>query len=466
MEMKFYNTLTRKKEEFWPSDNKMVRLYTCGPTVYDYVHIGNLRAYVFTDVLRRTLEYSGYKVSHIENITDVGHLVSDADSGMDKMMKALSREGLAPTLASLKILSKKYTQAFKKDIKDLNILPPNKWTRATSYIIEMIQYIEEIYKNGYAYENSLAVYFDTSKYKDYTKLSRQTLDEKVVGAREEVEIDSGKKHPADFVLWFKLAGKNKNHIMHWPSPWSDGFPGWHIECSAMSTKELGNSIDIHCGGVDHIGVHHTNERAQNFAVYGKEVVRFWMHNEFLDFGKEKMSKSSGTFIRLKDIVNKGFDPLSFRYLCLNTHYRQKLQFSWEALEASENALNNLRGIISEYDKPNIGCAGYEERFSEAVQDDLNIPKSLGILWELIKDSEMPNSAKKQTILKFDEVLGLGLKKAKKIKIPKEVDALAKEREGARMKKDWKKSDELRSQLQKLGYSVEDTMDGPKIKKLD
>jgi len=466
MALKFYNTLTRQKEDFWPSDNKMVRMYSCGPTVYDYAHIGNLRAYIFADILKRTLEYNNYTVRHIENITDVGHLVSDADEGEDKMMKALKREGLEPNINSLEKLAHKYTEAFFDDMKKLNILPPKKWTKATSYIPQMIRFIKKIIENGFAYETDLAVYFDVSKMADYTRLSGQSLDDKIVGARENVEVDLGKKQPADFVLWFKLSGKNKNHTMYWPSPWGDGFPGWHIECSAMSVKELGENIDIHTGGIDHICVHHTNERAQNYAMYDKEVVRFWMHNEFLVIGDEKMAKSTGEFLRLQSIVDKGIDPLSFRYLCLNTHYRQKLQFSWEALEASENALNNLREIISEYDKPNIGCAGYEERFLEAIQEDLNIPKSLGILWELIKDPEMPSGAKKQTILKFDEVLGLGLQKVKKIKIPKEVDALAKEREGARAKKDWKKSDELRSQLQKFGYSVEDTTDGPKIKKLD
>ena len=401
-----------------------------------------------------------------ENIRDVGNLVSDADEGEDKMMKALKREGLEPNINSLEKLAHKYTEAFFDDMKKLNILPPKKWTKATSYIPQMIRFIKKIIENGFAYETDLAVYFYVSKMADYTRLSGQSLDDKIVGARENVEVDLGKKQPADFVLWFKLSGKNKNHTMYWPSPWGDGFPGWHIECSAMSVKELGENIDIHTGGIDHICVHHTNERAQNYAMYDKEVVRFWMHNEFLVIGDEKMAKSTGEFLRLQSIVDKGIDPLSFRYLCLNTHYRQKLQFSWEALEASENALNNLREIISEYDKPNIGCAGYEERFLEAIQEDLNIPKSLGILWELIKDPEMPSGAKKQTILKFDEVLGLGLQKVKKIKIPKEVDALAKEREGARAKKDWKKSDELRSQLQKFGYSVEDTTDGPKIKKLD
>lgn len=465
MPIQLYNTLTRKKEDFQPSDKKMVRLYTCGPTVYNFAHIGNLRAYIFADILKRTLQYNNYKVKHIENITDVGHLVSDADEGEDKMMKALKREGLEPNITSLKKLADKYTEAFLDDMKNLNILSPKKWTKATSYIPEMIRSIKKIIDNGFAYETDLAVYFDTSKMSDYTRLSGQSLGDKIVGARENVEVDSKKKQPADFVLWFKLAGKNKNHTMYWPSPWGDGFPGWHIECSAMSVQELGESIDIHTGGIDHVSVHHTNERAQNYAMHGKEVVRYWMHNEFLVVGSEKMAKSSGEFLRLQYIIDKGIDPLAYRYFCLNTHYRQKLQFSWEGLEAANNALNNLREIVSEYDKPKKnGCEEYEKRFLEAINDDLNTPKSLGILWELIGDKAIAGSAKKDAIIRFDEVLGLGLKNLKKIKIPKEVARLVKERQEARIKKNWNESDRIRMEIESRGFEVEDTAGGPKIKK--
>lgn len=461
MKLILYNTLTRKKEEFVPHENTKVRLYTCGPTVYDYAHIGNLRAYIFSDILRRTLAYNGYTVNHIENITDVGHLVSDADEGEDKMMKALKREGLALSLESIRSLAKKYADAFQYDVKLLNILAPKKWVWVTEYIQEIIQFIQKIVDAGYSYKTGLALYFDVSKIPDYTKLSGQKLEDNIVGAREDVEIDREKKNPADFALWFMLAGKNKNHVMRWPSPWGEGFPGWHIECSAISIGELGPDIDIHTGGTDHIPVHHTNERAQNFAVFKKEVVWRWMHNEFLVMG-EKMSKSSGNYLTLQGIMEKGYTALSYRYLCLNTHYRQKLQFSWEGLNAAENALKNLQQELSRLNSPKIGCAGYEERFLEAMNDDLNTPKALGILWELVKDPEMPSAGKKQTLLKFDAILGLGLEKIGKQVIPKEVQDLAFDRERAREKKDWKKSDKIRDEIRCMGFEIEDTADGPKI----
>lgn len=466
MAILFYNTLTRKKEEFLAHNKKTVKLYTCGPTVYDYAHIGNLRSYIFADILRRTLQCGGYTVNHIENITDVGHLVSDADSGEDKMMRALHRDGLEPTVKSLKTLAKKYTDAFLEDIKRLNILPPKKWTPATRYVKEMVAFIQKIAERGFAYETSLALYFDVAKFPGYGKLSGQKLEEKISGARDEVEIDPEKKHPADFVLWFKLAGKNKNHLMHWPSPWGEGFPGWHIECSAMSVKELGSDIDIHTGGIDHIPVHHTNERAQNYAAYGTEVVHFWMHNEFLVTGEDKMAKSAGNFFTLQALLDKKYDPLSYRYFCLNTHYRQKLQFSWEALSSAQNALNNLRQSVSEYGAPRIGCAEYERRFFEALHDDLNTPRALGILWELVHDKELPGPAKRLTINRFDEIFGLGLQKLQKIIIPKNVERLAALRENARAEKDWARADELRRELEKLGFDVQDSKAGPNIRKKD
>lgn len=466
MEIRLYNTLTRKKEIFRPQDDREVKLYTCGPTVYDSPHIGNLRTYIFEDILRRVLEYNGYRVFHVQNITDVGHLVSDADEGEDKMMKALRREGLEPTPESLKKISQKYTEIFQKDIARLNILPPHKWIRATEAIDEMIQMIQAIERRGYAYETETAVYFDVTKLKDYTALSKQPLEEKRIGVREEVQIDPEKKHPADFALWFKLAGKNKNHVMHWPSPWGEGFPGWHIECSAMSTALLGESIDIHCGGVDHISVHHTNERAQNIAAFGHPVVRFWIHCEFLVLDKQKMSKSAGKFLTLSALVDEGVEPLAFRYFALNTHYRQKLHFSLENVFTAQRAVHRLYETMLEYGDPaEDGCDEYEKEFLSAMNNDLNTPKGLGVVWEMISDKRFSPAKKKSSLLKFDRVLGLGLGDIQPVDIPPEVQQLAQQRQEARKRKQWDEADRLREKIHQLGFIVEDIDDGYRIKKL-
>lgn len=459
--LNLYNTLTRTKEEFKPIKPNQVGLYACGPTVYDYAHIGNLRSYIFEDVLKRVLIYNGYKVEHIENITDVGHLVSDADEGEDKMMKALAREGLEPSEKSLLKLADKYTDAFKDDIANLNISQPNKWVRATKHVKDMIKLIEEIAKNDFTYETADGLYFDTSKFKDYAKLAN--LD--VAGLQAGKRVDMGeKKNPTDFALWIKAVGDNANHVMVWGSPWGKGFPGWHIECSAMSMKYLGDNFDIHVGGIDHIPVHHSNEVAQNQSAKGHKVVNTWMHNEFLVIDEGRMGKSKGNFVTLQALIKKGFGPLAYRYLILQTHYRQKLTFSWEAMEAAQNALNNLRDVVATYDKPDVGCAEYEENFLKAINDDLNTPKALGILWDLIKDKEFPSSAKMRTLLKFDEVLGLGLDKIKPIKIPKEIFELAEKREQMRKNKDWEGSDKLRKQVEGKGYLIDDVDKGFIIKK--
>src|SRR3989344_2456121 len=449
-----YNTLTHKKEEFEPIKDKTVGLYTCGPTVYNFAHIGNLRTYIFEDILKRSLLYVGYKVKHIENITDVGHLVSDADEGEDKMMKALKREGLKPTVASLLKIAAKYTQAFKDDIKRLNILPPTKWTPATDHIKEMIVLNKEIVKNGYAYETDDGLYFDTAKFPNYGQLANLAQADLLAGAP--AAVNEKKRHPPDFALWIKAVGENKNHVMVWPSPWGKGFPGWHLECSAMSMKYLGKHFDIHCGGIDHIPVHHTNEIAQNEAAGGQRVVNFWLHSAFLVVDQKRMGKSEGNLLTLQTAVDHGFEPLAYRYLCLQVHYRQTLNFSWEALTAAQNALKNLRQTVAAYDQSKIGCAEYETKFLEAINDDLNMPKALAVLWQLVDDKTLPSGSKKQTLLKFDQVLGLGLSAVKIEKIPAAIKKLAEQRLQARKNQDWEKSDEIRTEIERQGYIVEDT----------
>ena len=461
---RFYNTRTRSVEPFAPGDpDGVVRYYACGPTVYHDAHIGNLRTYVFEDILRRTLEYAGYQVRHVMNITDVGHLVSDADTGEDKMQQALEREGLPATAESLQHLADRYTQSFLADLAALNILQPQVMPKATGHVSQMIAMIRQLEANGYTYQTPLAVYFDVTKFPTYTVLSGQALQDKVVGARDDIAIDAAKRQPADFALWFKLAGRYRNHVMHWPSPWGEGFPGWHIECSAMSQAHLGFPFDIHCGGVDHIAVHHTNEIAQNEGAGGTTTVRFWLHGEFLDLGAEKMAKSAGTFLRLDDVVQRGFDPLAFRYLCLNTHYRQKLNFSWEAIAGAAQAFAKLQAAVAQSRVGPIGCAGYEQRFVEAIADDLNLPKALGVTWELVGDPEMPGSAKRRSLEQFDRVLGLGLATVTAVEVPAAVRQLVAERDSARRANNWARADSLRRRVEEAGFTVEDTEAGPRIK---
>lgn len=453
-----FNTLNRKKEEFKPISGKKVGLYTCGPTVYDYAHIGNLRTYIFEDILKRVLEYNGYNVNHIENITDVGHLVTDADSGVDKMMKALKREGLEPSVESLLKLAEKYTQAFKQDIKALNITEPDKWVKATDHIEEMIKLIKIIEKNGCTYETQDGLYFDTTKFSNYGKLAGLDKVELKAGAR--VDLGS-KKNPTDFALWIKAVGENKNHVMVWNSPWGKGFPGWHIECSAMSMKYLGEHFDIHCGGIDHITVHHPNEIAQNESATGKKSVNFWCHGEFLVVDSGRMGKSVGNFITLQTAIDKGFDPLAYRYLNLQTHYRQKLTFSWEALAASQNALielqNKFRLLGAKKGKVIIK---YKNNFIQAINDDLNMPKAVALVWDLLKSDEKDQD-KKATILEFDKVFGLGIDQIKEI--PKDIQNLAQDRLKARADKAFSKADEIRAEVERRGYIIEDTKDSFIIK---
>ena len=457
--LKLYNSLTRKIEEFKPITDKKVGLYTCGPTVYNYAHIGNLRTYVFEDVLRRTLLYNGYQVKHIMNITDVGHLSGDQDFGDDKMEK---EGGDAKEILDL---AKKYTEAFLADIKTLNILQADELAPATEYIPDQIKLIEKLFEKGFAYETELAIYFDVSKLTDYPKLTNQKLADMKVGARSDVVIDKNKKHPADFALWFKLAGKYKNHILQWDSPWGKGFPGWHIECSAISTKFLGQPFDIHTGGVDHLFPHHPNEIAQSEAANDKPLSNYWLHGEHLLVSEGRMGKSEGNFITLQTVVDKGFNPLAFRYLILTTHYRSKLNFSWESLQGAQNALNNLYAELSTYDPAAKGAPQFEQTFLDSINNDLDTPQAVAVMHDLLK-SETPSADKLASLFKFDQVLGLKIKdvwEAAKV-IPDTVRKLVDEREVARKAKDFARSDELRRAIESNGYILEDTIDGFKIKK--
>lgn len=437
-----------------------MRMYDCGPTVYFYAHIGNMWRYIISDLLRRTLEYNGLKVKQVMNITDVGHLTEDdlaQDTGEDKMEVAAKKEKKTP-----KQIAQFYTEAFFKDRERLNMLKPHLIPKATEHIQEMIKVIKILEKKGYAYWAGEKYFvFDISKFKDYGKLSGKKIEDLKVGAR--LEPIKEKKNPFDFALWIK----DPKHLMHWNSPWGVGYPGWHIECSAMSMKYLGETLDIHTGGEDNIFPHHENEIAQSEAATGKPFVRFWFHVRHNLVNGEKMSKSKGNFFILQNLIDKGFDPLAFRYLCLTCHYRKNLNFTWKSLEGAQQALKRLRQQVAQWGKPGVGCADFEERFLKAINDDLNMSKALAIVWDLVK-SDYPASAKKATILKIDQVLGLGLVKQAKVevKIPQEIRDLAAQREALRKQEKWQEADKIRQEIKKAGFWVEDTSKGAKIKKLD
>ncbi|MDD5039899.1 MAG: cysteine--tRNA ligase [Patescibacteria group bacterium] len=451
-----YNTLTKKKQEFKPLHGNEVGLYTCGPTVYDYAHIGNLRTYLFEDILKRTLFANGYAIKHVMNITDVGHLTSDADEGEDKMEKGSKREG-----KSAWDIAKFYTGAFRQNLRDLNITEPDIWCRATDHIPEQIDWIKKLEEKGFTYRTSDGIYFDTSKFPNYGALSGQKLTDLKEGAR--VEKNREKHNPTDFALW-KFSPKGEKRQMEWDSPWGKGFPGWHIECSTMSVKYLGETFDIHCGGIDHIPTHHTNEIAQAEAVTGKPLAQFWVHGEFLVLKEKRMGKSEGNLITIQTLKDKGYDPLAYRLLCLGTHYRQKLTFSWEALDSAQRTLDNLYALTAGLGKPGTILATYEKKFIAAVNDDLNTPKGLAVVWDLLKSSE-PAESKKATLLKFDEVLGLKLAGAQPIVIPDTIKKISQERQAKRDVKDWQSADALRGQIETAGFSVDDTPAGSVIKKL-
>lgn len=460
--LKLYNTLTRKKEEFVPLKKGTVKMYSCGPTVYNYAHIGNMRAYIFMDTLRKVLKYNGYKVKHVMNITDVGHLVSDADEGEDKMAKTARIEN-----RSVYEIAKEYTDAFMKDIKALNIDTPEHIAKATEHIREMEIYVNDIVKNGYAYETSKGVYFDTSKLPNYGKmLSNNNIDDLKSGAR--VEVDTEKRNPQDFALWIKAP---KEHIMKWNSKWGLCYPGWHIECSAMSRKYLGDKFDIHTGGVDHIPIHHENEIAQSIGATGHNLANYWMHVEFLLIDGGKMSKSLGNVYTLNDLKAKGIDALSYRYFTYSSHYRNKLNFTWDAIKSAKNSLNKLRDMIALHKDVNKKIdkniiSKYEEQFLDAINDDMNMPVAISIVWEIAKEKEKSNDFY-ELIKKFDSVLSLDLDKNDKedINIPEDIKLILNERKDARENKNFAKSDELRDKLKELGYIVKDTKDGQIIEKV-
>ncbi|HVM90467.1 MAG TPA: cysteine--tRNA ligase [Verrucomicrobiae bacterium] len=451
--LKLWNTASRSLETFKPIHDGEVGLYTCGPTVYNPATIGNLRAYVAEDVLERTLRFFGERVHHVMNITDVGHLVGDGDMGEDKMEMSAAKEG-----KSAWDIAKEYEGRFEDDLRRLNVLIPEGKDRphATDYIQEQIDLIKELEKKGYTYRTSDGIYFDTSKFKKYGELSGQKMEEKEAGAR--VEVNNEKYHPADFALW-KFSPTDKKRQMEWDSPWGIGFPGWHIECSAMSRKLLGQPFDIHCGGVDHIPVHHENEIAQSEAAYGKPLANYWMHVEFLLVDGRRMGKSEGNAYVLDDLVKKGFDPLAFRYYCLGTHYRSKLNFTWEGLEGAQNALMKLRAISRRLPGVNVEPITIAE-FSAAIADDLNIPKALAVMWEML-GSDLDDKYKAGVLAAMDSVFGLGLtgELGNQPSVPRDIQNLAEERVLARQMRDWKKSDELRDAIKAKGWTIEDTKDG-------
>lgn len=453
----FYNTLTRQKEEFKPLRVGEARVYTCGPTVYWFAHIGNWRSYIFSDILCRALEQGDFKVTHIINITDVGHLVGDGDEGEDKMLVAMRREG-----KSAFEIARFYETAFFSDRDKLNILPASVYPRATEHIAEQIELVKKLEEKGLTYKTSDGIYFDTSKLLEYGRLSGQRGEEKQAGARVKI---GKKKNPTDFALWrFSPAGIERE--MEWESPWGVGFPGWHLECSAMSKKYLGVPFDIHTGGEDHIPVHHENEIAQTFGADGALEANVWMHNAFLMVNDGKMSKSLGNIYTLAQLEEKGIEPLAFRLFCLSAHYRTKLNFTFEAARAAQNALNKLRETVRDWDIPSGEiCGAYGKRFFEAVEDDLNTPQALAVMWEMVGDEAQTSAAKAATLLELDKILGLRLDEyiGKKIEVPEAVQELLKQREAARENKDWTESDRLRDEIAALGFIVEDSPQGQKVK---
>jgi cysteinyl-tRNA synthetase len=473
--IKLYNTLHREVKELSPINKGQVNLYTCGPTVYDYQHIGNFRKFVFDDTLRRTLEASGLSTHHVMNITDVGHLVSDADEGEDKLEKGAAREG-----KTVQEVADFYTGIFKQDAKKLNILEPNAYqgpkdhyARATDFIPEQISLIKLLLEKGFAYQTKQAIYFDIAKLPSYGELTGQKLSDKEVGVRSEVVTDPDKHHPQDFAVWFFLVGHFANHTMHWDSPWGKGFPGWHLECSAIIHATLREPLDIHTGGVDHIGTHHTNEMAQTEAAYGRKLSNFWMHSEHLLVDGKKMSKSLGNFYRLDDIIKKGYDPLALRLLFLQGHYRTQINFTWENLEAAQNRLNDLRAWADLRYQPGADVMGTEldelfgdtkQAMLEAMANDLNTPQALAALGKLVaymQNIPIPGVEGKYTdgtLALIDSLLGLDL--SQREDITNAQTELISGREEARVNKDFQKADELRKKLEEQGIALRDTEHGP------
>jgi len=462
MQLKLYNTLTRKKEIFKPIKKELVKMYSCGPTVYWYQHIGNMRTYVSNDILKRVFLYNGFKVKHVINVTDVGHLTSDSDTGEDKIEKAARREK-----KTAKQVSDYYFRVFRDDLKKLNIIEPDIWPKATEHIKEQIELIKKLEKKGYTYKTSDGIYFDTSKLKDYGKLARLNVKKLKAGKR----IGLGeKKNNTDFALWKFSSSQDGKRQQEWKSPWGIGFPGWHIECSAMSSAYLGKQFDIHTGGQEHIAVHHTNEIAQSEASFGKKPwVKYWIHFGWLLFKGKKVSKSEGGLYTLSQLERKSFSPLTFRYLCLTTYYKKPLNFSLEILDSAKNSYNRLKNIISEIknskqkkNKKNITAA--KKQFLEIINDDFNSSKAISFLWDILRDNRLNDSEKYELALDFDKVFGLELGKEEKIIIPEKVKKLIEQREQLRKSKVWKKADDIRKKINKLGYVIDDTKKGSVVKK--
>ena len=465
-----FNTLTRKKEQFVPLKNRTVTMYSCGPTVYDHIHIGNLRAYILPDLLTRLFLYNAFSVNSTINFTDFGHLTDDADAGEDKMMKGMKREGYEITLPNMRLFAEPYIESFKADTVAFGNRPPTQYARASDYILGQIKLIETLEQKGYAYRISDGVYFEVSRFPAYGAIGNVDITKMKAGAR--VEVNEEKHHPADFALW-------KNSPLGWDSRWGKGFPGWHIECTAMAFATLGRQIDVHTGGEDLKYTHHNGEIAQAESVTGKQYVGYWMHNAFVTIDNAKIAKSLGNGLRLKHLWDRGFSPLDYRYWLLQSHYRSGANFTWEALEAAQSALYRLRRLVYEElgeVRPGYINSGYQERFVKAMSDDLDTPKALGVLWELAKDKTINDKDKLATIHLFDSLLSLGLSKTPsegqaelgvvlEEDVSSEVNGLLKQREAARAEKNFALGDEIREKLRELGYEVKDTSEGQQVIKL-
>lgn len=470
--LRLYNTMTRSVERFVPINPPKVGLYTCGPTVYNYAHIGNLRTYIFEDVLRRVLTFNGYDVKHVMNVTDVGHLVSDMDSGEDKMEVGARREN-----KSAWELAEFYFAAFRKDMARLSLKEPHIWCKATEHIPDQIEFIKKLEEKGYTYIIEDGVYFDTSKVPSYGKLVQ--LDREGLKAGARIDMVEGKRNVTDFVVW-KFSPKDKQRQMEWDSPWGKGCPGWHIECSVMSIKYLGEQFDIHTGGVDHAPIHHTNEIAQSEAYTGKDWVKYWMHGEFLVLDKEqKMSKSKDNIITVDTLIEYGYDPLAYKYFCFNGHYRKQLVFSMEALEAASKAYTRLKSRIGEFKKytdehgQGKGSEEYMAKFREAINNDLNMPLALGIMWDLVNDAKVAPNDKYETLLIFDQIFGLDFYKVKYEEhdeteecneVSQDILKMVEDRDTARRNKDFATADKIRKELAEKGYILIDTPQGTKIER--
>lgn len=458
--MKLYNTLTKKIETFTPNEEGIVRMYTCGPTVYHYAHIGNLRTYIFEDILEKGLEYLGYEVIRVMNITDVGHMDSDADTGEDKMLKGALREH-----KSVQEIAEYYTNAFFSDAAKLNIRKPSIVEKATDHVDFYIEFIKKLLDEGYAYESNGNIYFDITKANDYYELSGKNKEDLMVGVRDTVEEDKNKRNPGDFGLWF-TSSKFDNQAMKWDSPWGVGYPGWHIECSGISCKFLGEYLDIHCGGVDNIFPHHTNEIAQSEAYVGHKWCNYWVHGEHLNDATGKMSKSKGEFLTVSLLEEKGYDPLSYRYFCLGSHYRNQLVFSWDALDGASKAYQKLKNKIRSLNRtPDLHeekLDYYQDKFKEAISNDLNTSSMLTLVYDVLKDSELSDFTKLYLIDDFDKVLSLGLIDEQE-EVSEDIDILVKkkieQRNEAKKNKDYKLADEIRDELLQRGIKLIDGRDG-------